>query len=128
MTAKSLEDVFDRLTVRAVGPATHAGRISLSELARISSGLQATLERIGFSILIGRRRAGRLPREIAEAVRLDFVGFREGSAILELQRPSQDTTDDLLSDSFTALTSGIDELREDPTVLPRYFDLSIING
>lgn len=68
MTAKSLEDALDALTVRVVGPATYAGRISLSELARIASGLQATLERLGFSILIGRRRAGRLPREIAEAV------------------------------------------------------------
>jgi hypothetical protein len=99
MTAKSSENALDTLTVRAVGPATDAGRISLSELARIVSGLQATLERVGFSIVIGRRRVGRLPREIAEAVRLDFVGFQEGSAVLELQRPSQDTTDDLLSDS-----------------------------
>jgi hypothetical protein len=128
MTAKSPEDALDTLAVRAVGPATYEGRISLSELARIASGLQATLERVGFSIAIGRRRVGRLPREIAEAVRLDFVGFREGSAVLELQRPKQDTTDDLLSDSFAALTKGLEELSEDPTVLPRYFDLPIVNG
>jgi hypothetical protein len=86
------------------------------------------LERVGFSIVIGRRRVGRLPREIAEAVRLDFVGFREGSAVLEPQRPIQHTPDDLLSDSFTALTKGLEELREDPTVLPQYFDLPIVNG
>jgi hypothetical protein len=128
MTARSPNDALDTLTVRAVGPATHAGRISLSELARIASGLQATLERVGFSILTGRRRVGRLPREIAEAVRLDFVGFREGSAVLELQRPRQDTIDDLLSDSFTALAKGLDELTRDPMVLPQYFDLPIVNG
>lgn len=128
MTARFPDDALDTLTVRAVGPATHAGRISLSELARIASGLQATLERVGFSILTGRRRVGRLPREIAEAVRLDFVGFREGSAVLELQRPRQDTIDDLLSDSFTALAKGLDELTRDPTVLPQYFDLPIVNG
>jgi hypothetical protein len=128
MTVKSPDDALDTLNVRAVGPATHAGRISLSELARIASGLQATLERVGFSIVTGRRRVGRLPREIAEAVRLDFVGFREGSAVLELQRPRQDTIDDLLSDSFTALAKGLDELNRDPTVLPQYFDLPILNG
>jgi hypothetical protein len=128
MTAKSAEDALDTLTVRAVGPATYAGRISLSELARIASGLQATLERVGFSIVSGRRRVGRLPREIAEAVRLDFVGFREGSAVLELQRPSQDIADDLLSDSFAALAKGLEELSEDPAVLPKYFDLPIVNG
>jgi len=128
MTDRSPEDGLDTLTVRAVGPATDTGRISLSELARITSGLQATLERIGFAILIGRRRAGRLPREIAEAVRLDFVGFREGSAVLELQRTGEEAIDDLLSDSFIALTSGLDKLREDPTVLPPYFDPPIVNG
>lgn len=128
MTTKLPKDALDALTVRAVGPATYAGRISLSELARIAAGLQATLERIGFSIHVGRRRVGRLPREIAESVQLDFVGFSEGSAVLTLQRPSQPSADDLLSDSFAALTKGLKELREDPYTLPLYFDPPIVNG
>lgn len=56
------------------------------------------------------------------------MGFREGSAVLELERPSQDATDDLLSDSFTALVNGLDQLRDDATVLPQHFDLPIVNG
>lgn len=118
----------EALTIKASGPATQDGRISLSELARIASGFQATLERIAYSIFIGRRRSGRFPREIADAVRMDFVGFREGSAILDLRRPINETLDDLLSDSFGALTTGLRELQENPGDLPPHFDNAVING
>ena len=121
---------LDVLTIRAVGPATSGGRLALSELARIASALQTTLERIGFSILTGRpHRMGRLPRQVAESVRLDFTGFREGSAILEVQRsPGANSTDDLLSDAFRALTNGIHELQMDSKRLPLHFTASVVNG
>lgn len=75
------------LMVRAAGPATANGRLALSELARIASALQTTLERIAFSILTGRpHRTGRLPRQVADSVRLDFVGYSAGSAVLRMRR------------------------------------------
>lgn len=120
------------LTVRAVGPATTAGRISLAELARIASTLQATLERIALSVAGGRLRSGRRPQEIADAVRLDFTGFQPGSAVLELVRAQPGGADDLLSDSFTVLTRGINEIHqtgEQPGgEHGRHFTRTVLNG
>jgi len=123
-------DTLATLTIRAVGPATSDGRLALSELARIASALQTILERIGFSILTGRpRRMGRLPRQVAESVQLDVTGFHEGSAILEVERSAgTNSTDDLLSDAFRVLTTGIHELQVDNTRLPLHFTPSVVNG
>lgn len=119
---------LEQLAIKADGPATRGGRISLSELARISSGFQATLERIAYSIMIGYKRPGRFPREVADAVRMDFVGFSAGSAVLNLDRPQPDTSDDLLSESFDALVSGLGRLQEHPNELPPHFNNAVING
>jgi len=116
------------ITVTASGPATDNGRISLSELARIASGLQATLERIAYSVYIGRKRPGRFPREIADAVRLDFTGFHHGSAVMKLERPDMGTLDDLFSDSFHVLSDGLTELTHDPSLVPNHFNPTVING
>jgi hypothetical protein len=118
------------LTIRAVGPATSNGRLALSELARIASALQTTLERVGFSILTGRpHRMGRLPGQVAESVQLDITGFHEGSAILEVERSAgTSSTDDLLSDAFHVLTMGIRELQVDNTRLPLHFTPPVINA
>jgi hypothetical protein len=123
-------ETLEVLTIRAIGPATSDGRLALSELARIASALQTTLERIGFSILMGRpHRMGRLPRQVAESVRLDLTGFREGSAILEVERSAgTNSTDDLLSDAFRVLAKGIRELQADNTRLPSHFTPPVVNG
>lgn len=117
--------VSDGLTITAVGPATEQGRISLSELSRIATGFQATLERIAFSIVGGPQRPARRPQEIANAVRMDFTGFRAGSAVLDLRRPVGGS-DDLLTESFGALVTGLNNLTED--VPPRHFTPAVING
>lgn len=122
------EAPIESLTITASGPATDQGRISLSELARIAAGFQATLERIAYSLVVGRRRQGRRPREIADAVRMDFVGFDRGSAVLNLQRSPNEALDDLLSDSFRALTSGLESLKRAPRSMPEHFDPVIVNG
>jgi hypothetical protein len=126
---ENLPVIGDGLTITAIGPATANGRISLSELARIASGFQATLERIAFSIVGGRRRPGRRPQEIANAVRFDFAGFRTGSAVLDLRRPTGGGADDLLSESFDALVNGVSGLngRTDHTP-PPHFTPAVING
>ncbi|MGI9003626.1 MAG: hypothetical protein ACR2GH_18565 [Pseudonocardia sp.] len=118
----------EALSIKASGPATQGGRISLSELARITSGFQATLERIAYSILIGYRRQGRLPKEIVDAVRIDFVGFREGSVVLDLRRPGIEALDDLFNASFEALVSGLKFLQGSPSELPPHFNTAVING
>lgn len=130
MNAAEPAPVLDSLTIRASGPATVGGRLALSELARIASALQTTLERIGFSILTGRpHRSGRLPRQVADSVRLDFVGFSDGSAKLQMERsPGTSTADDLLSDAFFTLTRGLQEIQEDPEKLPKHFTPHVING
>ncbi|SDT48796.1 hypothetical protein SAMN04489716_4058 [Actinoplanes derwentensis] len=116
------------LIIRATGPATEGGRLPLSELARLAGGLQASLERIALSISGNTNRPGRRPREIVDAVRLDFVGFRQGSAILQVARTGQLSLDDLLGSSLDALEAGVNSLHRDPTVLPTHFTPQVING
>jgi hypothetical protein len=116
------------LVIHASGPVTEGGRLPLSELARLAMGLQASLERIALSISGNTSRPGRRPREIVEAVRLDFVGFRAGSAVLEIARTGQLTLDDLLGSSLDALETGVNSLRRDPLTLPPHFTPQVING
>jgi hypothetical protein len=116
------------LLIRAVGPATDGGRLPLSELARLAGGLQASLERIALSISGGATRAGRRPREIVDAVRLDFVGFQRGSAVLNVARTGQLSLDDLLNGSLDALEEGINGLLRDPLTRPPHFTPQVING
>lgn len=117
------------LVVRAVGPATEGGRLPLSEVARLAGGLQASLERIALSISGGAAKPGRRPREIVDAVRLDFVGFRPGSAVLDVARTDQlGFPDDLLSLSLDALRVGIESLVRDPGTLPQHFTPQVVNG
>jgi hypothetical protein len=116
------------LVLRAVGPATEGGRLPLSELARLAGGLQASLERIALSISGGAARPGRRPREIVDAVRLDFVGFQEGSAVLDVARSGQPSLDDLLESSLDVLEEGLKSLVDDPGRRPPHFSPQVING
>ncbi|MFF0373144.1 hypothetical protein [Actinoplanes missouriensis] len=116
------------LVIRAVGPATDGGRLPLSELARLSGGLQASLERIALSISGNTSRLGRRPRDIVDAVRLDVVGFQPGSAVLRVARTGQHSLDDLLTRSLDALEAGLTSLRRDPRTLPPHFTPQVING
>jgi hypothetical protein len=120
------------LIVKAVGPATVGKRIPLSELARIASNFQATLERIALSLVGVRARSGRRPSEIAESVRMDFVGFTEGSAVMELAPAETPTLDNLLHNSFDTLVVGLnymEETGEKPDgELGRHFTPPVLNG
>jgi hypothetical protein len=128
MKSSEDSDTISDLTIRATGPAVSRGRISLSELSRIASGFQATIERIAVAI-VGGRHLGRHPKDIVDLVRLDFVAYRPGSAALELERSSELTLfDDILTDSFNALIRGIEEIQADPNRLPRYFTPPVVNG
>ena len=119
----------NELVLRAAGPATDGGRLPLSELARLASGLQASLERIAISIYGLDPRPGRRPREIVDAVRLDFVGFDAGSALLKIARPRQPMlTDDLLESALSALENGLARLRSSPQEVPQFFSPHVVNG
>ncbi|BCJ40806.1 hypothetical protein GCM10010168_48950 [Actinoplanes ianthinogenes] len=124
MTGSGGED----LVIRAVGPATEGGRLPLSELARLAGGLQASLERIALSLSGNTSRPGRRPREIVDAVRLDFVGFQQGSAVLHISRTGRVGSDDLLGSTLDALEEGVKSLHQDPSALPPHFTPQVING
>lgn len=116
------------LTLRAVGPATDGGRLPLAELSRLASGLQAALELLALGIAGKAAGPGRRPREIVDAVRLDFVGFRAGSAVLDIARTGQLYLDDgLLEQALSALEEGTNSLRERPDVLPPHFNPQVVN-
>lgn len=129
MTADN-SDVF--LSIHAEGPATDGGHLPLAELARIVTGLQVTLERLALALTGTLVSRGRRPREVVEAVRLDLAGFRSGSAIIDIARPTQpdqayQPDDTLLSDSLNALEDGIARVRSGSD-LPLYLTPQVIAG
>lgn len=122
------DDTRFHLTVHAEGPAADDGQIPLAELARIVGGLQVTLERLALSLETGTYAArGPRPREVVEAVRLDFAGFRPGSVIIDITRRGEVETDGLLQRSLQALEDGIAGIRSGDH-LPSYFTPQVING
>jgi hypothetical protein len=122
------DDTRFHLTVHAEGPAAQGGHIPLAELARIVGGLQVTLERLALSLETGTYAArGPRPREVVEAVRLDFAGFRPGSVIIDITRPGEAGADGLLERSLQALEDGIAGIRTGDH-LPSYFTPQVING
>jgi len=129
MTADHEGPLPAEFILRITGPITEGGRLPLSELARLASGLQASLERVALSIYGLDLRPGRRPREIVDAVRLDFVGFDVGSAVLKIARPRRPiSTDDLLESSLSALDNGLASLRLSPQEVPRFFSPQVVNG
>lgn len=128
MDAGVPDDTQFHLTVHAEGPAVENGQIPLAELARIVGGLQVTLERLALSLETGTYAArGPRPREVVEAVRLDFAGFRTGSVIIDITRPGEVEADGLLERSLRALEDGVTGIRTGGH-LPAYFTPQVING
>ncbi len=120
------------LSVHAEGPAADGGRLPLSELARIAAGLQVTLERIALALAGTFVARGRRPRDVVEAVRLDLVGFRAGSAIIDIIRSDQPQqvmleSDSLLADSLQALEDGVTAIRQGGH-LPPHFTPQVVTG
>ncbi|ADG86748.1 hypothetical protein [Thermobispora bispora] len=115
------------MTVSVSGPVTEGGRLPLAELARIASGLQMTLERLALASTGTSIKPGRRPRDVVDAVRLDFTGFHEGSAVLEVSRPQEEAMNDLLRESLRMLGEGIEFLRQGHP-LPAYLTPPVLNG
>ena len=127
---KSDSDIL--LSVHAEGPAADGGRLPLAEVARIAAGLQVTLERLALALTGTYAPRGRRPRDVVEAVRLDVIGFRTGSAIIDVIRSDQPQqamfeTDSLLPDSLQALEDGITAIRQGGR-LPPYFTPQVVSG
>jgi hypothetical protein len=120
------------LSVHAEGPAADGGRLPLAEVARIAAGLQVTLERLALALTGTYAARGRRPRDVVEAVRLDLVGFRAGSAIIDIIRSDQPQQvmfegDSLLADSLQAFEDGITTIRQGGH-LPPYFTPQVVTG
>ncbi|MBA3618865.1 MAG: hypothetical protein M3493_03045 [Actinomycetota bacterium] len=92
--------------------------------------MQAELERVARVLAGSDTRTGRRPADIVEGTRLDLVGFRRGSAVLEVEphRDERTLLPSLLDESLDAFLDGIDALVADPTTLPHGFDRGVVNG
>lgn len=121
------DDSTFMLSVHAEGPAAEGGHLPLAELARIVGGLQLTLERVALALTGSYFARGRRPREIVEAVRLDFAGFRAGSVVIDVIRPGGAEADELLSESLRVLEDGCEAVRLHRQ-LPALFTPHVING
>lgn len=86
-------DGTPRLEVRLDGPAAEGGRLRIDVLVEVAQAMQTAVTRLAYGLRgeVTLRR-GRTPREIADLTRLEVVGLREGSTLLEFdlaehQRP-----------------------------------------
>jgi len=118
------------LSMRLTGPGVGEGRLALGELVHLGRHVQATLERIAL-VLRGETRSvrpGRRPADVTDLCRLDLVGFRGGSAILELdlaaaERPFVEL--DLGEAALDRLVEGVERLSDSPT-LPSGWDEGVL--
>ncbi len=76
------------MSLRLAGDRAQFGQADAVDLARLIVGINAVVRRTA-SVLAGRRpgQRGRLPRQIADAVRLRLCGVSEGSLVVELELP-----------------------------------------
>jgi hypothetical protein len=117
------------LVIRAAGPAVKEGRLALTEVARISGELQATLERIAMALLGSEAVPGRRPQDIVNAVRLELTGFSPGSAILEVSPPGGAMiTHDLLGQSVELLMKAIESIDGAQRSHPEVFGKQVLDG
>lgn len=116
------------MSVRAVGEHID-GRLPLSEVARISGNLQATLERLAMAIRGREHGRGRRPADVVDAVRLELTGFRSGSVVLEAS-PADDALIDhqLLRDSTNLFFEGLASIGERKDRLRPEFSPQVLDG
>ncbi len=121
-----VENQDSRLTITARGPAAQ-GRLPLAEVARLCGEFQATLERIALTLHGTTSITGRRPREVVDAVRVEFTGIREGSAVLDLELPAAPDGGALVEEALAILTSGVDAVRSG-SGLPEAFTPQVLAG
>lgn len=82
------ERVGTRLVLRLAGERARLGQADAIDVAHLIFGANAVIRRTA-SVLAGRRPGlrGRLPQQIADAVRLQLCGISEGSLVVEFELP-----------------------------------------
>ena len=82
------ERVGTRLVLRLAGERVSLGQADAVDVARLILGANAVISRTA-SVLAGRRPGlrGRLPKGIADAVRLQLHGISQGSLVIEFELP-----------------------------------------
>lgn len=118
------------LTIKLTGPGIGEGRLALTELVHVGRNLQAALERIAL-VLRGEAKSlkpGRRPADVTGLCRFDLVGFRSGSAVLELElggteRPFDPM--DLGEAALDRMVEGLQRVSEGPS-LPAGWDTGVL--
>lgn len=120
--------VQSAIEIRLEGPAVATGRIAVRDLILVAGQVQRAVERIA-RVLQGERgaRPDRRPREVEALTRLEFVGLRPGSVILELDvaeaaRPLE--TLDLGWEAVRHFVEGLEKLPDDAP--PRGWDAGVL--
>jgi hypothetical protein len=125
-----MSDREPSLSIKLTGPGVGERRLALADLVHVGRHVQAALERVAL-VLRGSTaslRPGRRPADIAALCRLDLVGFRDGSAILELdlaaaERPFAEL--DLGEAALDRLVGGLHQLSQTPA-LPSGWDAGVL--
>ena len=112
-------DHAPRLRLTLAGPAAEGGRLRLDVLVDIGQAMQMAVTRLALALRgEATLRRGRPPGEIAELTRLELVGLRAGSTVLELELAEHERPFDhldigvqaieTLEDGLVALATGSD--------------------
>jgi hypothetical protein len=111
------------LTITLTGPGIGEGRLALAELVHVGRNLQAALERIAL-VLRGEAtslKPGRRPADVTGLCRFDLVGFRGGSAVLELELAGAERPFEIMDLGEAALdrmVEGLQRVSEGPSLPP----------
>lgn len=118
------------LVIRAKGPATVDGRMSLTDLIDLCKAFQTAVNRVA-RVLTGEadsRKKGKKPKEILETCRLDAVALQRGSFEIALDFPNNRLEDMHLGrDAVRHLLQGLqDEQGLCGEILPAGYDVGVL--
>lgn len=117
------------LIIRAKGPATEKGRISLQALISLGKNVQAAVVRTAL-VLAGHgdsRRPGRRPKDVKKSCALEVVSLNRGSFEIGFDLPREKfEIIDLGIEAVEKLLEGFDIIGTDGSELPPGYDVGVL--
>ncbi len=119
------------LIIRAKGPATENGKISLEDLITLGKNVQAAVQRAAL-VLAGHQdsgRPGRRPQDIKKSCALEVVAMNQGSFEIGFDLPREQFEPmDLGVEAVEKLLEGIDQIGSNGSPLPAGYDTGVLRS
>lgn len=119
------------LIIRAKGPATERGRISLQDLISLGRNVQTAVVRTAL-VLAGHgdsRRPGRRPEDVKKSCALEVVALNQGSFAIGFDLPREQFEPmDLGVEAVEKLLEGFDQIGTEDSELPSGYDTGVLHS